>query len=71
MVTIERSAASPYHATFGLIPIIKVAGCERLFPIEWIPVDAAESSPQFLEWLRPLVGPVPRLGKLKQIGITR
>ncbi len=71
MVTLERLAGAEYRTTAGLVRIEEVAGRERLFPEEWMPQDAGGDSPEFEAWLRPLVGPIQKLGKLARIPVPR
>ena len=64
MVALERLPGSPYRSQTTLVPLEQVARLERRFPKEWIGPDRNDVTAEFLEWARPLVGPVsphPRL----------
>ncbi len=58
MVAIERASTAPYRSHLITVPLESVAGVERQFPLEWIAADGNDVSPEFVEWVRPLVGEV-------------
>jgi 6-phosphofructokinase 1 len=58
MVSIQRLSSSPYRSATTLVPLETVAGKVRQFPMEWMAPDRNDVTPQFLEWARPLIGPV-------------
>jgi 6-phosphofructokinase 1 len=60
MVTIERVPGAAYESTTGLAALERVAGIERLFPLEWIARSGHDVSPDFIRWASPLVGPLER-----------
>ena len=41
-----------------MVPLESVAGRERRFPAEWIASEGNDVMPEFLDWVRPLVGEV-------------
>ena len=62
MVSLER--APGYRITTGLTPLGEIAGAERGFPLEWIAASGHDVTDAFLDYARPLIGPVeprPRL----------
>lgn len=65
MVAIERAPGPRYETHTALTPLRLVAGRERLYPAEWIPARADDVSPEFLAWAAPLVGDLPRHGRLR------
>jgi 6-phosphofructokinase len=64
MVAIERYDGPGYASRMTTVPLDRVAGVERRFPSEWIAAGRNDVTAEFLEWLRPIAGPVlphPRL----------
>ena len=58
MVTIDRLPGATYASTTGVVALDRVAGLERLFPLEWIDRSGHDVSEAFRAWARPLVGPL-------------
>jgi 6-phosphofructokinase 1 len=58
MVAIRRDSDSPYSSSTFLTPLAEVAGQERLMPVDWIHPAGNDILPQFLDYARPLVGPI-------------
>ena len=56
MVSLVRKSNSPYICELGLTPLSDVANVERKFPMEWITPDKTGISPEFEEYLKPLIG---------------
>jgi 6-phosphofructokinase 1 len=65
MVAIRRDCDSPYSSSTFLTPLAGVAGRERLLPPEWIHPDGNDILPPFLDYARPLVGPIEHHPRLK------
>jgi ATP-dependent phosphofructokinase / diphosphate-dependent phosphofructokinase len=64
MVAIERCGGAQYAARMTTVPLERVAGVERRFPSEWIAPSRNDVTAAFVDWVRPLAGPVvpnPRL----------
>jgi len=64
MVSLVRERGSEYRVTTGLTPLAEVADKDRLFPLEWIAPDGNDVSPDFLEYARPLIGPMQHHARL-------
>jgi len=64
MITLQRAAGSEYSVKTSETPLEKVAFGERPFPKEWISSDNTCVLPAFLDYARPLIGPVERLAQL-------
>lgn len=60
MVTLVRAPGDVYNVSTALAPLERVAAGERLLPVEW------RGSPAFLEYVVPLVGPIPHYARLKK-----
>jgi 6-phosphofructokinase len=60
MITLLRKEGPEYSVEVGHAPLEKVAFAERLFPREWIKADSTGVLPAFLDYARPLIGPVDR-----------
>jgi 6-phosphofructokinase 1 len=58
MVSLERAPGRAYHVTAGLRPLTEIAGAERLVPAEWIAPEGNDVMPEFLDYARPLLGPM-------------
>ena len=64
MITLLRAEGSEYSVKTGLAPLEEVAFSERPFPKEWISPDNTEVRSIFLDYARPLIGPVERFAQL-------
>ncbi len=71
MVTIERKAGKPYRTTFGTIPLHKVAVNARPMPNKFISKDGMNVTKAFLDYARPLVGPLPKYTDLNLKRVTK
>ncbi len=58
MVAMERVPGEFYRSEMVTVPLEKVAGTERQFPREWIGAQGNDVSPDFVRWVRPIVGEV-------------
>jgi 6-phosphofructokinase 1 len=58
MVSLVREPGPGYRVTTGLTPLAEVADAERLFPLEWIAPGGNDVLPAFLDYARPLLGPM-------------
>ena len=67
MVALRRVSSNPYRCETFLTPLATVANAERLVPDDWIAPSGAGMSPEFVEYVRPLAGPIrdrPRFGAI-------
>ena len=64
MVSLVRAPGQEYQITTGLTPLADVAAADRLFPAEWIAPEGNDVMPEFLEYARPLLGPMQRHARL-------
>ncbi len=65
MVTLQREPGAEYKCTTGTIPLNEVAIKARPLPDEYINAEGNFITDEFLEYLKPLVGPMPEYVKLE------
>jgi len=70
-VAIRRKPGKKYEAYFELVPLISVAKETREMPDAFINDEGNDVTPAFLEYARPLIGELPRIGRLKGAGATK
>jgi len=59
MVGLKRLSSNPYKVELIHIPLTEVMKKERLFPGEFMSADGHDVTPEFLDWARPLINPLP------------
>ena len=64
MVSIVRESTSPYRWTLGTVPLADVANAAKPMPPEFINAEGHFVTPACLDYLRPLVGPMPEYARL-------
>ena len=64
MVSIVRQSSDPYRWTLGTVPLADVANAAKPMPAEFINSAGNFVTPAFLDYLRPLVGPLPQYARL-------
>jgi len=64
MVTLERTSSDPYQCTTGTASLADVAVHAKPMPDEYISADGSFVTDTFLDYVRPLVGELPRYGRL-------
>ena len=64
MVTLERTSDSPYQCTTGTASLADVAVHAKPMPDEYISADGSFVTDAFLDYVRPLVGELPRYSRL-------
>jgi 6-phosphofructokinase len=62
-VAMKRTSDSPYQIDFFPTALSTVARQTKPLPAEWI-VNGNDLSPEYIKYARPLVGPLPKAGKL-------
>jgi 6-phosphofructokinase 1 len=67
MVSIVRKSTTPYAWTLGTAPLSEVAVEAKPMPDEFINAEANYVTPACIEYLKPLVGPLPEYTRLKGI----
>ncbi len=65
MVALLREPGPDYRVRTGLVELERVANVERRFPLEWIHPDGHDVLPQFLDYVRPLTGPIEPRARLQ------
>lgn len=64
MVALVRESNNPYVCGTALVPLDAVRERTRDVPREWISEDGMSVTEEFLEYVRPLVGPIPSHARL-------
>lgn len=67
MVTIERASSNPYAVRYGTLGLSEVARRARTLPPEYLTRGGNDVTEAFLEYLRPLVDPLPAYAVLEKI----
>lgn len=65
MVSIVRESSNPYRWSLGTAPLSEVALHEKPMPAEYIDEENLFITPACVDYLKPLVGPVPEYARLK------
>ncbi len=58
MMSLRRTADSPYASTVEAVALERVIGIERTMPPEWAPFGDEPIAAEYAEYLRPLVGEI-------------
>jgi ATP-dependent phosphofructokinase / diphosphate-dependent phosphofructokinase len=70
-VAIRRKPGRKYEAYFELVPLISVAKETREMPDAFINDEGNDVTPAFLEYARPLVGDLPKIGRFRGAGAVK
>ena len=70
-VAIRRKPGKKYAVYFERVPLKAVAKATRHMPDEFINKAGNDITPAFLEYARPIVGPLPKVASFKRILIPR
>ena len=70
-VTINRKPGAKYAPLYGLVELRKVSRETRHMPDKFISKDANDVTPAFVVYAAPLVGRLPRIGRLKGVPVPR
>jgi 6-phosphofructokinase len=65
MITLVREPGPEYRVRTGLVDLERVANVARKFPLEWIHPQGNDVLPPFLDYVRPLTGPVEPRARLR------
>jgi ATP-dependent phosphofructokinase / diphosphate-dependent phosphofructokinase len=69
MVSIRRESSDPYRYSLGTVALSEVAVNAKPMPDAYINADATFVTPECIEYLRPLVGPLPNYTRFKGIPV--
>lgn len=64
MVAFERAPGSAYECRYVAVPLTRVNEGKQRMPDAFLDDSRSFVTPAFLEYLRPLVGPLPRMARL-------
>jgi 6-phosphofructokinase 1 len=67
MVTIERVSNKPYKIKFGKAPLKEVAVSAKPMPLNYFNKEGNHVSSKFIEYMKPLVGELPKFVRLEKI----
>lgn len=67
MVNLVRESSQPYRWSLGTVPLADVAVRAKPMPDEFIAPSGTDVTPAFLDYVRPLVGPLPDYARLQGI----
>ena len=67
MVTIERVSNKPYKIKFGKAPLKEVAISAKPMPLNYFNEEGNYVSSKFIEYIKPLVGELPKFVRLEKI----
>lgn len=70
MVTLERRNGEPYMGETGAVPLKEVAVRARPMPADFINAEGNYPAEACLEYLRPLVGPLPEFADMRYLPAT-
>jgi len=71
MVTLERKSNRPYLCETGTIGVEEVAEKSKPMPDDYISDDGFFVTSEFMEYIRPLVGEMPRYAELKAEAVIK
>lgn len=69
MVALERAPGPVYECRYVAVPLTRVNEGKQRMPDEFIDDDASFVTPAFLDYLRPLVGDLPKMGRLRYLPV--
>ena len=64
MITLERDDTHGYNCLTGVAALDEVGGKVRPMPDSFLSKDEAFVTQDFIDYLKPLVGPLPVMGRL-------
>ena len=64
MMTLVREPGPVYRSTTGAVPLDRVVGDIRRVPEEFIAPSGHDVTPAYVDYIRPLVGPLPQYARL-------
>ena len=67
MVTINRISNKPYKIKFGKAPLKEVAVSAKPMPLNYFNKEGNHVSSKFIEYMKPLVGELPKFVRLEKI----
>jgi 6-phosphofructokinase 1 len=70
-VAIKRKSGKRYGVSFERVTLKSVAKETRHMPSKYIHADGNQVTPAFIEYVKPLVGPLPQIGRLKDLPVKK
>ena len=69
-IAIKRKAGKKYQVSFVPVPLRNVARDAREMPDRFINKAGNDVTQAFLNYARPIVGPLPKIGRLKGVKVS-
>ena len=70
-MAIKRRPGKKYQVYYARVPLKNVAKETRHMPDKFINKDANDVTAAFLEYVRPIVGKLPPIGRLKGVKVKK
>ncbi len=70
-IAIKRQAGTKYGVTYVTVPLKRVAKVTRTMPTKFINQKGNHVTQAFLDYLAPLVGPLPKTARLEQLKVKK
>ena len=70
-IAIRRKKGKAYKVTFERVPLRNVAKETRHMPDAYISKNGTDVSKAFLNYIRPIVGKLPEIGRFKRIKVKK
>ncbi len=70
MVAMKRTSNDPYSIEYGQVPLNDVAVKAKPMPLDYFNKEGNFVSDKFLEYMKPLTGPLPEFVRLQPIKVT-
>jgi 6-phosphofructokinase len=70
-VVIRRKPGKAYGVTYASMPLASVAKETKHMPDAFINAAGNDVTPAFLDYVRPLAGPLPKIGRLKAVPVPK
>jgi len=70
-IVIRRKPGKKYQVYLESVPLGKVAGGTRPMPSKFINKAGNDITPAFLEYVRPIIGPLPQIAHFKAVPVKK
>ncbi len=70
-IAIKRKAGKKYQVCYEVVPLQNVAKVTRHMPDNFIAPSNNDITPAFIEYVKPLVGSMPKIGRFKAVPVSK